>query len=259
MNFHEIRTKSLHQSRDEARTCVVKEVVMEPVAVEFPLRGEWNAWNTPGHAIPSHGTHHLGQTYAYDFIQRDWNFPKSLRLSNKAAWPALLSGVPLKEHMAWSKSFHAPFPGEIIEAEDGVEEREPAHIVRDLFVVIKNGLNVWKFKNAKSNKDLQYLLGNYIILKGGNAFAMFAHSRKGSICVEAGERVTTGQKLAEVGHSGNSTGPHLHFQLMDGPNLKEASGIPCCFKEYELFEHGSWQKVLNGIPKRQDRVRVVDA
>ncbi|GGW60620.1 murein DD-endopeptidase MepM/ murein hydrolase activator NlpD [Streptomyces albaduncus] len=35
-----------------------------------------------------------------------------------------------------------------------------------------------------------------------------------------------GQVLARVGNSGNSTEPHLHFQLMDGPDPDTAHGIP---------------------------------
>jgi hypothetical protein len=231
---------------------------MEPVAVEFPLRGEWNAVNTPGHRVPSHGTHLFGQTYAYDFIQRDWNFPKSYRVTSKPTLLALLFGVPLNECMAWSKPFYAPFPGEVVEAEDGVKEREPAHVVRDLFVVLKNGVDFITFNKAKSNKDLSYVLGNYIILRGDDAYALFGHARNGSICVKAGERVTAGQKLAEVGHSGNSTTPHLHFQLMDRPELLQAQGIPCCFRDYEVFADGAWQEVSRGIPKREDRLRKLD-
>ena len=232
---------------------------MEPVVVELPLRGEWNAYNTPGHVIPSHDTDLPGQTYAYDFIQRDWNSPKSIRLSTKPRLQALLFGERLQECMAWSKPYYAPFSGEIVEARDGVAERDPVHIVRDLLFVIKSGVNISKFKKAECNSDLQYLLGNYIILRGDNAFAMFAHSRTGSICVGAGERVAVGQKLAEVGHSGNSTGPHLHFQLMDGPDLLTAKGMPCCFREYELYENGLWRKISDGIPTRTDHVRLRDA
>ena len=46
-----------------------------PIIVEFPLRGEWKAANSPGDKVPSHGTNKLATRYAYDFIQVDWNRP----------------------------------------------------------------------------------------------------------------------------------------------------------------------------------------
>ncbi|KUJ65540.1 hypothetical protein ACZ90_46985 [Streptomyces albus subsp. albus] len=35
-----------------------------------------------------------------------------------------------------------------------------------------------------------------------------------------------GQALGQVGNSGNTTEPHLHFHLMDGPDLDNARGVP---------------------------------
>jgi len=39
----------------------------DAIIVDFPLRGEWVAPNTPGSKVPSHGTDQLGQRYAFDF------------------------------------------------------------------------------------------------------------------------------------------------------------------------------------------------
>jgi murein DD-endopeptidase MepM/ murein hydrolase activator NlpD len=82
-----------------------------------------------------------------------------------------------------------------------------------------------------------------------------AHARNGSIRVEPGQRVETGQVLAEVGHSGNSTAPHLHFQLMDGADPLEAQGLPCCFRNYEAFRDGLWATVTNGVPEKRELIR----
>lgn len=226
---------------------------MEPISVAFPLRGEWCAPNSPGYKVPSHGTDMLAQTYAYDLMQIDWRYPKGFRFFTKPYLAALLFGVRLNECMGWSQPIYAPFAAEVIEAEDGIKERDPVHFFRDVFLVLKTGINF----RERPNHELKHVLGNYIVLKGEQCYAFFAHARTGSICVKPGDRVTCGQQLAEVGHSGNSTAPHLHFQLMDGPSLMDAQGLPCCFREYELYENAEWRKVRNGIPGRYDRIRVL--
>ena len=38
-----------------------------------------------------------------------------------------------------------------------------------------------------------------------------------------------GQVVARVGNSGNSTAPHLHFQLTDGPLITYAASLPAYF------------------------------
>jgi len=227
---------------------------MEPVIIEFPLRGEWIAPNTPGYKVPSHGTDLLAQTYAYDLMQIDWRYPKGFRFFKKPYISALLFGVRLNQCLGWSQPIYAPFNGEVIEAEDGIKERNPVHIVRDMFLVLRNGLF---FKPSDINREMKSVLGNYIILKGEHGYAFFAHARTGSIRVKPGDIVRTGQQLAEIGHSGNSTAPHLHFHLMDGPNLINAKGVPCCFREYELFHDGMWSKISNGTPNRFDRIRLL--
>ncbi len=117
-------------------------------------------------------------------------------------------------------------------------------------IVIKNGL----FLKADKNSDLKNVLGNYIILQNGGVFSLIAHARCNSILVSAGEKVNEGQKLAEVGHSGNSTAPHLHFQLMDSANLLEAKGLPCCFKGMKVRDRDNWKEIDKCIPKKRERV-----
>ena len=68
-----------------------------------------------------------------------------------------------------------------------------------------------------SEKDDSY--GNYIVLEhSDNVKTLYAHCSE--LCVKQGEKVTSGQKIALVGLSGNSDGNHLHLEIIiDGENI----------------------------------------
>lgn len=56
--------------------------------------------------------------------------------------------------------------------------------------------------------------GNTVIIDhGDNVWTLYGHIRNGGIKVEKGQQVKRGEKIAEVGSTGNSTGPHLHFEV----------------------------------------------
>ena len=77
------------------------------------------------------------------------------------------------------------------------------------------------------NMTVQNVLGNHVVLDlGGGVYAFYAHIEKGSISVAEGQRVKRGDVLGKLGNSGNTSGPHLHFHLMDGPSPLASNGIP---------------------------------
>lgn len=217
-----------------------------PISVDFPLRGEWVAIISPGDRVPSHGTDMLAQRFAYDFIRIDRR--KGWRVHPAGAWRSNLIGFRVRECYGWGP-VHMPFDGEIVEARDGYPERSRVVPIREIGLVLKNALTF----NPK--RDLQPIVGNYVIARAGEVFAAFAHLTTGSVAVTSGQAMRAGDVIGRVGHTGNSSAPHLHFQLMDGPEVLTAKGLPCAFGELEIERTDGWERVREFVPRRQDRIR----
>ncbi len=63
--------------------------------------------------------------------------------------------------------------------------------------------------------------GNAVVIKHSNGkYSQYAHLS--SVNVQAGQVVKTGQKIALSGNTGNSSGPHLHFEIRTTPNYGTA-------------------------------------
>jgi hypothetical protein len=77
--------------------------------------------------------------------------------------------------------------------------------------------------------------GNHVILRlAKGVFAFYAHLGPGSVRVDRGDRVRRGQVVGKLGNSGNSSGPHLHFQLMNRPSSLDSDGLPFVIDRFRL-------------------------
>jgi hypothetical protein len=89
--------------------------------------------------------------------------------------------------------------------------------------------------NAPGVMDPKHAAGNHVLLDFGNGeYALLAHLSKGTVQVKAGQQVQAGDRLALCGNSGNTSEPHLHFHVQDGPKLFAGDGLPAQFQDFTL-------------------------
>jgi len=208
------------------------------------------AVTTPAARIPSHGVDALGQRYAYDFLKVDER-PGEVFHRGGAVSGALL-GVRARDCYAWGAPIHAPFDGEVVTALDGMPERAWIHPVREVVRQVANGLTF-------TPSRLTAILGNHAIIRSGDLYGGFVHLAPQTLSVAVGGSVRAGDVIGRVGHTGNSTSPHLHFQLMDSADPLTARGVPCAFRSYEVQSADGWSRVTDGVPGRHERLRFGDA
>lgn len=116
--------------------------------------------------------------------------------------------------------------------------------------------NVAMLKNASESNDsylarlmaaqgalivqgIEAVLGNHVIIDHGNGeFSVYAHLKHGSPQVKQGQMVMAGETIGALGSSGNSTEPHLHFQMCDNADLNRCRSVPVQFRSINLpFEY----------------------
>lgn len=109
--------------------------------------------------------------------------------------------------------------------------------------------------------------GNHVILDIGHGlYAFYAHLQKGTVTVQVGDHVKAGTVLGQLGNTGNTSGPHLHFQVMDSPSALGSQGVPYMIDHFDLtgqldidrFDRsdvltGRWGKPLRQPVPQRDR------
>jgi hypothetical protein len=194
------------------RAAPTRVLRQEATVVAAPLRGDgWIVGNGCCSELTSHragllpvdGALHEGERFAIDFIQ---------------VQPSGLLGTgpldQLTSYPYFGDDVLSAAPGKVVTVVDGLPETPPG---------------------ALPPTTAARAAGNHVVVAmGRDRFALYAHLQPGSIRVKAGDRVAAGAVLGLLGSSGNSNAPHLHFQLMDGPDPLASNGIPYRFDRFSV-------------------------
>jgi hypothetical protein len=136
-------------------------------------------------------------------------------------------------YVDYGTEIHAVADATVVSVLDNVQENAPG--------VLPAQDPVLAAKLTALNVD-----GNHIILDlGGGVYAMYAHLIEGSLLVKPGDKVTDGQVIAKLGNTGNANASHLHFQLMNGPHVLGADGLPYVFDEFEYAGQVPVQAIMD--------------
>jgi hypothetical protein len=172
-----------------------------------PLRGNnWVALNgccEPGGAHRASGQSVNGGLYFAQRFAIDW-----MRLDDKGR---LLNGddADVHSYTDYGAEILAVADGKVVSTLKDLQDQKPGTLPDISTITIEN------------------VDGNHVILDLGNGvFAFYAHMQKDSITVSPGDRVKRGQVLGKLGNTGNTSGPHLHFHLMDSPSTLGSNGLP---------------------------------
>ena len=176
----------------------------QKTSLVLPFRGRGvvgQDWGTNG----GHGGG-IGTEFALDLRGLDQNYAEQ---NNDADENASAAG--------WGREILAPAAGTVTYARNDVPDNprpgDPGNALAGL------------------RDSVLAFMGNCVIIDHGNAeYSVLAHMQHGSVSVKAGQRVAAGQVIGKLGNSGNSFGPHLHYQLQSGPQLFRGQSLPFRFQ-----------------------------
>ncbi|HZD44793.1 MAG TPA: M23 family metallopeptidase [Acidobacteriaceae bacterium] len=159
-----------------------------------------------GSGLPVNGGIYFAQRFAIDWLQLD----ESGRL---------VHGDPADVHSYadYDADVLAVADGTVVAMLDTLDDQPPGKLP---------DVNTMTLANVDGNHVVQDL--------GGGVYAFYAHMRKKSILVAVGQHVKRGQVLGKLGNTGNTSAPHLHFHLMDGPSVLGSNGIPYVIDSFAL-------------------------
>jgi len=209
--------------------------------LSFPLRGNWIALKPPGH-----------HPFAIDFMKP---CSKGKRFHKSNFLKYLLNGINVSQYYGWKEPIFSPVNGTIELVSDGYPDNEKTSLISTIWIWFRA---TYLFKPDLTAKviDIQPNAGNYIMIKSESGeIAFMAHMRSNSILVEKGDIVKIGDKLGEIGNSGNTTAPHLHLNIFDQAEiLLKSKVLEFVFPQYEYCKNGNWVETTNDFPLKKQLI-----
>lgn len=196
----------------------------------LPFTGKWTVFNGGVNKELSHSWGMGSQRYAYDFVMIDLEYYKD----EGKRFPG--DNKSLHSYTCYGKDIIAPADGVIVK--------------------VSNKHKDSRTDGKKAYCDTWDLRGNFIVIKHADyEYSMSAHLAPGSITVRVGDSVKQGEVIAKCGNSGNTSEPHLHFQLQSSKSFFTSAGLPIAFSNvsaqekahYDLADQRSCQNNLQYI------------
>ena len=201
-NFFLKITRGSKLPSDENYDCKVDYIL--------PFEGRWTTFNGGIGKGLSHSWDIIPQRYAYDFIIMD-DDGKSFSGDSKS----------LQSYYCYGKNVIAPADGVVVK----VSNRH------------KNS----RVDGVKVYCDTWDIRGNFVVIKHAEKeFSVLAHLAPGSVVVSKGGKVKQGDIIAKCGNSGNTSEPHLHFQLQTGKSFFVSAGLPISFVNINAEEKNNY-------------------
>ncbi|WP_245604720.1 M23 family metallopeptidase [Paucisalibacillus globulus] len=162
----------------------------------MPIKNEWFVfWGGTNEFINYHYIFE-SQRYAYDLVvMKDKQTYKNNTMRNK-------------NYFAFEQEVVAPADGKVLKVINTIIDNTPGEM------------------------NESQPAGNYVILEHPNKeYSLLAHFKQQSIAVKEGDVVKQGQIIGLCGNSGNSSEPHIHFQVMDSPDYMTCRSIRIRFND----------------------------
>jgi murein DD-endopeptidase MepM/ murein hydrolase activator NlpD len=187
----------------------------------FPLRGIWYV----GYGASLHTGHR-------------WAIPEEFALDIAKIGESGLShkgdGTRFDDYYAYGADVLAAVDGHVISAANDQRE-DPSAMQRPDETQEAYFARLQKEQGERLAKGLKAITGNYVMIDHGkNEYSLYAHLQPGSVRVEVGAQVKAGDVIGNLGSSGNSTEPHLHFHVCDKSDPLMCAGIPVNFSNVTI-------------------------